>query len=100
MVADPSGASARWRASVRDGAGNLLQEVTISVRSTDLLRYAWSYAGDSVNGDDEFKENFVLGDLPANYYEITVGDGGRILFRKTIFIWPGRTNWLEINLAG
>ena len=44
---------------VRDGAGNLLQEVTISVRSTDLLRYAWSYAGDSVNGDDEFKENFV-----------------------------------------
>ena len=83
---------------VRDGAGNLLPEVTISVRSTDLLRYAWSYAGDSVNGDDGFGENFVLGDLPANYYEITVGESGRVLFRKTIYIWPRRTNWLEIQL--
>ena len=85
---------------VRDGAGRLLREVTISVRSTDLLRFAWSYAGDSVNGDDGFGENFVLGDLPANYYEITVGESGRILFRKTIYIWPRRTNWLDIQLAG
>ena len=83
---------------VRDAAGNPLLEVTISVRSTDLLRYVWSYAGDSVNGDDAFEENFVLGDLPANYYEITVGDGGRVLFRKTIYVWPNRTNWLEIQL--
>jgi len=83
---------------VRDAAGNLLREVTINVRSTDLLRYAWSYAGDSVNGDEGFGENLVLGDLPANYYEITVGESGRVLFRKTIYIWPGRTNWLEIQL--
>ncbi len=85
---------------VRDAAGNLLQEVTIRVRSTDLLRFAWSYAGDSVNGDDDFGENFVLGDLPANYYEITVGEGGRILFRETIYVWPNRSNWLEIQLDG
>ncbi|MDE0609746.1 MAG: peptidoglycan DD-metalloendopeptidase family protein [Anaerolineaceae bacterium] len=83
---------------VLDAAGNLLPEVTASVRSTDLLRFAWSYAGASVNSDDGFGENLVLGDLPANYYEITVGEGGRILFRKTIYIWPGRTNWLEIQL--
>ncbi|MCY4526826.1 MAG: M23 family metallopeptidase [Anaerolineaceae bacterium] len=85
---------------VRDAAGNLLQEVTIRVRSTDSLRFAWSYAGDGVNGDDNFGENFVLGDLPANYYEITVGENGRILFRETIYVWPKRSNWLEIQLDG
>jgi len=83
---------------VRDAAGNLLREVTISVRSTDILRYAWSYAGAGVNGDDDFGENYVLGDLPANYYEVTVGEGGRVRFRQTLYVWPGRTNWLEIRL--
>ena len=83
---------------VVDSAGNLLREATISVRSTDLQRYAWSYAGDAVNGDDEFGENYVLGDLPANYYEITVGDRGRVRFRQTIYVWPGRSNWLIIQL--
>lgn len=94
----PFGGYGTLAGRVRDAAGNQLQEVTISVRSTDLLRYAWSYAGDAVNGDNALEENYVLGDLPANYYEITVGDGGRILFRKTIFVWPNRTNWLEIQL--
>lgn len=85
---------------VMDAAGNLLKDATLSVRSTDLLRFAWSYAGEGVNGDDEFGENYVLGDLPANYYEITVGDAGRIRFRQTIYVWPGRTNWLDIRLDG
>ena len=83
---------------VRDSSGNLLREVTISVRSTDLFRYAWSYAADGVNPDDDFGENFVLGDLPANYYEVTVGDGGRVRFRQILYLWPGRSNWLEIKL--
>lgn len=83
---------------VVDSAGNLLREATISVRSTDLQRYAWSYAGDAVNGDDEFGENYALGDLPANYYEVTVGDEGRIRFRQVIYVWPGRSNWLIIRL--
>ncbi len=83
---------------VHDSAGNLLRDVTISVRSTDLSRYAWSYAGPEVNSDADFSENYVLGDLPANYYEVTVGDNGRVRFRQVIYVWPGRTNWLEIRL--
>ena len=83
---------------VRDSSGNLLREVTISVRSTDLFRYAWSYAAEGVNPDDDLGENFVLGDLPTNYYEITVGDGGRVRFRQILYLWPGRSNWLEIRL--
>ena len=83
---------------VSDSAGNLLREVTIHVRSTDLFRYAWSYAAEGVNGDADFSENFVLGDLPANYYEVTVGDRGRVRFRQTLYVWPGRTNWLELRL--
>jgi len=83
---------------VTDSAGNRLYEVTLTVESTDILRYAFSYASDSVNSDPIIGENFVLGDLPANYYVITVGERGRVRFRETVFVYPNRTTFINVRL--
>jgi murein DD-endopeptidase MepM/ murein hydrolase activator NlpD len=83
---------------VTDAAGNILREATVQVRSTDIQRYAFTYASDSVNSDPAFGENFVLGDLPANYYEVSVTDNGRVRFRQTIYVYPDRTTWIDVQL--
>ncbi len=85
---------------ITDANGNLLYQATIQLRSPDYAvpRYAFSYADNSVHGDDSFNENYTRGDLPAGYYEITVGEGGRVRFRKMIYVYPNRTTWLNIQL--
>jgi murein DD-endopeptidase MepM/ murein hydrolase activator NlpD len=83
---------------VTDASGNILREATLQVRSTDIQRYAFTYADESVNSDPGFGENFVLGDLPANYYEVSVTDNGRIRFRQTIYVYPNRTTWIDVRL--
>ncbi len=83
---------------VEDANGNRLFDVSLRVVSRDNSYYAFSYAGDSVNPDPVFNENFVLGDLPANYYEVTVGDAGRVRFRQIVYVYPNRTTWLRVTL--
>jgi murein DD-endopeptidase MepM/ murein hydrolase activator NlpD len=83
---------------VTDANGSLLYEVTLKVKSADITRYAFSYADTSVNGDPTFGENFTLGDIPANYYEVTVSDNGRVRFQKLIYVYPNRTTWLDVQL--
>ncbi len=81
-----------------DAAGNRLYQVTIQVKSARITRYAFSYADDSVNPDSVFSEHFTLGDLPADYYEVSVTADGRVRFREVIYIYPNRTTWLDIQL--
>jgi murein DD-endopeptidase MepM/ murein hydrolase activator NlpD len=83
---------------VTDADGNLLYDVTLRVESTDITRYAFSYADDSVNADPAFGENFTLGDLPANYYTVTVSDGNRARFQQIVYVYPNRTTWLDVQL--
>ena len=83
---------------VTDASGAELYDATLQVRSTDIQRYAFTYADGSVNGDPTFGENFTLGDLPANYYEVSVSDNGRIRFRETIYVYPNRTTWIDVKL--
>jgi murein DD-endopeptidase MepM/ murein hydrolase activator NlpD len=83
---------------VTDATGNILREATVQVRSTDIQRYAFTYADESVNSDPAFGENFALGDLPANYYEVSVTDNGRVRFRQTIYVYPDRTTWIDVQL--
>ncbi len=86
---------------VTDSAGNFLYEVTLSVTSAldpDFRRAAFSYADDSVNPDTTFGENFVLGDLPADYYEVVIRSGGGTLYRDQVYVYPNRTTWLDITL--
>lgn len=82
---------------VTDANGNILYDATVQIRST-IRRYAFTYADNSVNGDDTFRENFTYGDLPANYYEVSVNDGQRVRFQKLIYVYPGRTTWIDIIL--
>ena len=83
---------------VEDADGNRLFDVSLRVVSSDNSYFAFSYSGDSVNPDPAFNENFVLGDLPANYYEVTVGDAGRVRFRQIVYVYPNRTTWLRVTL--
>ncbi|MCB9451969.1 MAG: peptidoglycan DD-metalloendopeptidase family protein [Anaerolineaceae bacterium] len=83
---------------VTDANGTVLYNAPIQVKSADLIRYPTSYADNSVNPDQTFGESFVLGDLPADYYEVSVTEGGRVRFRKLIYVYPNRTTWIDITL--
>ncbi len=83
---------------VTDSGGNMLPSVTIRVESTRISRYAFSYAGAPANSDTQFGENYTLGDLPADYYLVTVGENGRVRFRQVVYVFPNRTTWLNITL--
>ncbi len=83
---------------VTDAAGNILYSAPLQIRSEKSARYTYTYADNSVHGDDTFHENFTYGDLPEGYYEVSVNDGQRIRFRQTIYIYPNRTTWLNVQL--
>lgn len=83
---------------VVDADGNALYEAPIQVRSVNLARYAFTYADGSVNPDPVIGENFTLGDLPANYYEVSVTADGVVRFRRTIYVYANRTTWIDIVL--
>lgn len=83
---------------VTDASGSRLYDATVQVQSSDISRYAFSYADNTVNPDSVFGENVVLGDLPANYYTVFVSDNGRVRFQQVIYIYPNRTTWINIKL--
>lgn len=83
---------------VTDASGSLLYDVTLRVESTNATRYAFTYADDSVNPDPVFGENFTVGDLPANYYQVTVSENGRVRFQKIVYVYPNRTTWIDVEL--
>ncbi len=83
---------------VTDATGAVLYNAPVQVKSVDITRYAYTYADNTVNSDDVFGENFLIGDLPANYYEVSVNDGGRVRFRKIIYVYPDRSTWIDVQL--
>ncbi len=83
---------------VTDANGTVLYSAPLQVKSVDFTRYPMTYADTTINPDPAFSENFVLGDLPANYYEVSVTENGRVRFRKLIFVYPNRTTWINIIL--
>lgn len=85
---------------VTDSAGNLLYNATVQVRATTSQnrRYGFTYPDNSVHGDSIFQENFTIGDLPANYYEVSVNDGQRVRFQKIVYVYPNVTTWINIVL--
>ena len=87
---------------VTDANGALLYNTTLTIEPTGGLRgpvrYAFSYAEPGVNGDSRFGENWLMGDLPAGYYVVTVGDGGRVRYRETVYVAGNRSTWLDVQL--
>ncbi len=94
----PYGGYGTLAGRVTDSAGNILYSVTLKVESERITRYAWSYADTTVNSDDVFGENFTLGDIPADYYTITVSDNGRVRFQQLVYVYPNRTTFINVQL--
>jgi murein DD-endopeptidase MepM/ murein hydrolase activator NlpD len=82
---------------VTDASGTPLYSAPVQIRSA-IRRYTYTYPDNSVNGDPTFRENFTYGDLPANYYEVSVNDGNRVRFQKIIYVYPNQTTWIDIVL--
>jgi len=82
---------------VVNAQGVPLREVAITVKGSDLTRYTWSYAGDENIPDEQWKENFTLGDLPEGWHTVTTR-GGSKLFSAEVYVRRGHTTWLNIEL--
>jgi hypothetical protein len=89
------GVLAGW---IGDTAGMPLEEEIIYIRSLpDGKQWqVWTYALETVHGDDVYGENFVISDLPAGPYEIRVNYVGKI-FTVQIYVHPGMTNLIRFK---
>jgi hypothetical protein len=75
--------------------------IVLSIHSDTVQRETYSYGSDRVNSDVAWNENFTLGDLPSDNYQVTVSNrNGRTYFREQISIVSGQTAWLEVDLSG
>lgn len=83
---------------VTDPAGNILYDAAVTIQSSDITRYAYTYHDNTVNSDPAIGENFTIGDLPENYYQVTVSDGNRTRFNEIIYVYPNRTTFIDIQL--
>jgi murein DD-endopeptidase MepM/ murein hydrolase activator NlpD len=58
-----------------------------------------TYTGTTVNGDNDLGENFVIDDVVAGYYQITVGSGAQKIKREA-WVFEYRTTFEEFVLNG
>jgi murein DD-endopeptidase MepM/ murein hydrolase activator NlpD len=74
--------------------------IVLSVRSDTVQRETYTYGAERVNSDAAWNENFTLGDLPVDTYQVTISNrNGRNYFREQIIIIAGQTVWLEVDLS-
>lgn len=74
--------------------------VPVSIRRIDApSSYAatTTYASDSVNPDNTWNENFVLDDIAAGYYELSVGSSSDRV-KVELWVYPYQTNFVEVVL--
>ena len=92
----------RWgviAARVTDKQGNLLPGVGVTVRSLQIRfdnpvsKYAFTYAAETLNGDDVLRENAVISDLPPGTYEVSVNT--TTLYRQTVTVESGAVTRVE-----
>ena len=80
----------------------LIAEAPVTLRRIDgASRYAatTTYAQESLNGDDGWRENFAFDDVDAGYYEVTVTVGGKD-FEANVWVYPYQTSFVEILIEG
>ena len=73
----------------------------LRVTADTSLRRQKTYEDERLQPDEVWNENFVVGDLPAGQYRLTmwvVGvDGGRRQYENIVEIRPGRTNFVIVQ---
>jgi murein DD-endopeptidase MepM/ murein hydrolase activator NlpD len=82
---------------LEDRRGRKISAAWVRVEPENVLaneRVVRTYFDDSqTRSDDVWDENFVVGDLPAGRYTITIQAGGRT-YRRTVEVLPGLTNFV------
>ena len=86
-----------------DSKGNLIHGALVTVRpvrpDTDIripTRRQRTYSPFAINPAEIWEENFVVADLPAGEYTLFLDTGGN-LFRRTVQILPGITNFVVVQ---
>lgn len=86
---------------VTDLDGDLLEGIAIEFNALDSerIRYAFTYADDTVNSSIAWGENFTYGDLIEGEYEVRITTrNGTILYKDTFVIETNRTTFLDIQI--
>lgn len=86
---------------IYDAHGDRLYNTTITVKRVGITgsdRYTYAYADDVINSDMYYGEHFVIGDLPAGEYQVTVSIRRVVRFKGTVTVEDGQTAWIEIRL--
>ncbi len=83
-----------------DAQGNLILEAVINFHRAEepdrRWRETWTYAGDEVNPDEEWGENFVMGDVPAGSYVLKASVNGR-LYTQEVTVRAGKTYFVVLE---
>lgn len=83
-------------------SGELVREALVTLNRVDAASaYAGSttYADDSVNSDAGWGENFVIDDVEAGFYTLTVhGDDKK--YTQELWVYPFRTSFVEVTIGG
>jgi murein DD-endopeptidase MepM/ murein hydrolase activator NlpD len=93
----PYGGYGTVAGKVVDASGNYLRQVALTFHGKDTTRYTWSYAGDENIPDEQWRENFTMGDLPAGWYTVTTRSTTRP-YSVDVFVRSGQTTWLNLVL--
>jgi|GEM_PF-987625 len=84
---------------VHDADGNPVMGHRLVIRSETVNREVFTYGSERVNIDPVWQENFTVGDLPADDYEIVMLDSsGVVAFRDTVTVEPYQTTYVDILL--
>ena len=59
-------------------------------------RETWTYVSDEVNPDDEWGENFLMGDVPVGSYVLKTRVGGR-LYTQEVKVTAGKTSFVTLE---
>jgi len=82
------------------GAGQPVYDADVelfSVAKGYVVQRTTTYAGNGVNSDERWGENFAFADVPAGKYTVraTFGDA---LWTGELEVVPGMTNWVDLEL--
>ncbi len=83
-----------------DSQGKPMPQHPISFYMKETPNQRWrdltTYPSSDVNADDEWEENFVLGDVPAGDYLVKTSVGGR-LYTSEVSVQDGNTSFVVIE---
>jgi murein DD-endopeptidase MepM/ murein hydrolase activator NlpD len=84
--------------------GSYVYEASLLIRRADdpalfVNRSVYTYADDSVNPDDEWRENWTTPDLEAGPYEVIFRHPeSEVVIQELVWVYPGETSLVTLTL--